>query len=482
MWDYCAHFFHRPSPQKKHRKHLNGVIPTSEEEVSEPGDASKSQGGWSDGSSLSGFIVNDDDPIEMRTDSRDSFLDDSRIKPTTATILGEKCKSTENSSGLHGVLQTTSTVETISQNSQLSGLSADAEVVGGVENTRLGSPINLPNQPAKPCTIFAKEAELTVEQQKKLLPITPATKNPCNKDRKILKNEKESLQEASVVSEGLTRIETSHSPQESMAGLRKMYECVFSNVPVLFSNSYNHCLIEYQKTVPEECAVMESLSDVPAEHLALLKNAPRWKSVVERSTEHQTRLWGFKDFSERLPMKWFCNFLSQPFYGKNLSNLARFLKSKDIWIHRQITIYPLDGEWQRLVTMLGSIYMQPSLEFNSYKGAIVIGTKGISVDSKQATSSHGKYSSSSWSPSKRKATGTQGKDDKKRWRSTMFGNTEVPIYDGTKLDEIRWDNVENLPHVGEDLDLDAIVLVAHTTSMYGENNVSLNVQFVVKLA
>ncbi|KAF8572931.1 hypothetical protein K439DRAFT_1625430 [Ramaria rubella] len=126
--------------------------------------------------------------------------------------------------------------------------------------------------------IFAKEAELTVEQQKKLLPITPATKNPCNKDRKILKNEKESLQEASVVSEGLTRIETSHSPQESMAGLRKMYECVF-NVPVLFFNSYNHCLIEYQKTVPEECAVMESLSDVPAEHLALLKNAPRWKRL-----------------------------------------------------------------------------------------------------------------------------------------------------------------------------------------------------------
>ncbi|KAF8577227.1 hypothetical protein K439DRAFT_1622260 [Ramaria rubella] len=131
----------KPSPQKKHRKHLNGVIPTSEEEVSEPGDASKSQGGWSDGSSLSGFIVNDDDPIEMRTDSGDSFLDDLRIKPMTATILGEKCKSTENSSGLHGVLQTTPTGATVSQNSQLSGLSADAEVVGGVENT-----------------IFAKEA------------------------------------------------------------------------------------------------------------------------------------------------------------------------------------------------------------------------------------------------------------------------------------------------------------------------------------
>ncbi|KAF8582974.1 hypothetical protein K439DRAFT_1617882 [Ramaria rubella] len=177
-----------PSLQKKHRKHLNGVIPTSEEEVSEPGDASKSQGGWSDGSSLSGFIVNDDDPEEMRTDSGDSFLDDSRIKPTTATILGEKCKSTDNSSGLHGVLQTTSTVATVSQNSQLSGLSADAEVVGSVENIKLGSPIDLPNQPTKSCTIFAKEAELA-EQQKKLLHIAPATKNPCNKDRKILQNE-----------------------------------------------------------------------------------------------------------------------------------------------------------------------------------------------------------------------------------------------------------------------------------------------------
>ncbi|KAF8573895.1 hypothetical protein K439DRAFT_1624740 [Ramaria rubella] len=309
-----------PSPQKKHRKHLNGVIPTSEEEVSEPEDASKSQGGWSDGSSLSGFIVNDNDPVEMRTDSRDR-----ESNPRLQRYLAKKCKSTENSSGLHEVLQTTSTVATISQNSQLSGLSADAEVVGGVENTRLGSPINLPNQPTKPCTIFAKEAELTVEQQKKLLPITPATKNPCNKDRKILKNEKESLQEASVVSEGLTRNETSHSPQESMAGPRKMYECVF-NVPVLFSSA-----LDFIKTVPEECAVTESLSGVPAEHLALLKNAPYWKSVVEWSTEHQTRLWSFKDFSKRLPMKWFCDFLSQPFYGKNLSNLARFPESKDIW-------------------------------------------------------------------------------------------------------------------------------------------------------
>ncbi|KAF8573328.1 hypothetical protein K439DRAFT_1625156 [Ramaria rubella] len=452
----------KPSPQKKHRKHLNGVIPMSEEEVSEPGDASKSQGGWSDGSSLSGFIVNDDDPVEVRTDSGDSFLGDLRIKPTTAMILGEKCKSPENSSGLHGVLQTTSTVATVSQNSQLSGLSADAEVVGCVENTRLGSPINLPNQPAKPCTIFAKEAELTVEQHERLLPITPATKNPCNKDRKILQNEKESLQEASVVSEGLTRIETSHSPQESMAGPRKMYEYVF-NVPVLFSNSYNHCLIEYQKTVPEECAVMESLSDVPAEHLALLKNTPHWKSVVEWSMEHQTRLWSFKDFSE----SGFAIFCLNPSTAKTCLTSQGSPKAR-IYGEQWLTLPRLEGEEevclfevnnvQRLITMLGSIYMQPSLEFNSYKGAIVIGTKGVSVDSKQATSSRGKYSSSSWSPSK------------------------LPIYDGTRLDEIRWDDVESLPCVSEDLDLDAIVLVNHTTSMYEENNVSLNVQFVVKLA
>ncbi|KAF8581164.1 hypothetical protein K439DRAFT_1619235 [Ramaria rubella] len=111
--------------------------------------------------------------------------------------------------------------------------------------------------------------------------------------------------------------------------------------------------------------------------------------------------------------------------GKNYANFARFPESKHVWrsvqdpsafgksgsyvmdwqfnkgatvnvllggvgscklvdhillngkLHRQICIYPLDGEWQRFVTMIGAVYMTRSLEFNTYKGAIVIGTRGV---------------------------------------------------------------------------------------------------------
>ena len=57
----------------------------------------------------------------------------------------------------------------------------------------------------------------------------------------------------------------------------------------------------------------------------------------------------------------------------------------------------------------------------------------------------------------------------------------VPIYDGSK-GTIDWDNFQFMPRVSDDLALDTPVLVAHTTSIYGENAVSLNVQFAVKLA
>ncbi|KAF8579841.1 hypothetical protein K439DRAFT_1620233 [Ramaria rubella] len=132
--------------------------------------------------------------------------------------------------------------------------------------------------------------------------------------------------------------------------------------------------------------------------------------------------------------------------------------------------------------MIGTVYMTGSLEFNTYKGAIVIGTQGVNADKSQtnlAVSSKGKFASSAWSPYKRKAAVGQDKD-KKKWANTMWGNVEVPIYDGRGLN-IPWDNVEDMPRVSQDLDLDSVVLVAHT-SLYGENNISLNVQFVVQIA
>ncbi|KAF8572858.1 hypothetical protein K439DRAFT_1625481 [Ramaria rubella] len=152
-------------------------------------------------------------------------------------------------------------------------------------------------------------------------------------------------------------------------------------------------------------------------------------------------------------------------------------------LHSQICIYPLDGEWQRFVTMIRAVYMTHSLEFNTYKGAIVIGTRGVNANKNQtnlAVSSKGKFASSAWSPSKHKAAVGQDKD-KKKWANTMWGNAEVPIYDGRGLN-IPWDDVGSMARVSEDLDLDTVVLITHTTSIYGENNVSLNVQFVVQVA
>ena len=65
------------------------------------------------------------------------------------------------------------------------------------------------------------------------------------------------------------------------------------------------------------------------------------------------------------------------------------------------------------------------------------------------------------------------------WGSSPF--VVVPIYDGRNF-KINWDNIESMPRISHDLDLDAVALVAHTTSPYGGMNVSLNVQFVIQLA
>ncbi|KAF8573105.1 hypothetical protein K439DRAFT_1625307 [Ramaria rubella] len=263
---------------------------------------------------------------------------------------------------------------------------------------------------------------------------------------------------------------------------------------------------EYQANRPAKCAVLDDISDLSEEHRELLLDMPRWSL-------------------------WFRDFLSKPYYGKNYADFARFPESKHVWrsvqdpsafgksgsyvtdwqfnkgatvnvllggvgscklvdhillngkLHRQICIYPLDGEWQRFVTMIGAVYMTHSLEFNTYKGAIVIGTRGVNADKNQtnlAMSSKGKFASSAWSPSKRKAAVGQDKD-KKKWANTMWGNAEVLIYNGRGLN-IPWDDVGSMARVSEDLDLDTVVLIAHTTSIYGENNISLNVQFVVQVA
>ena len=124
--------------------------------------------------------------------------------------------------------------------------------------------------------------------------------------------------------------------------------------------------------------------------------------------------------------RWLKDFLNKPYYGKDYANFSRFPPSKDVWrtehdpaafgksgsfitdwefrrgavvnlmlggvttcnliepviindkVHRQICMHPMDGEWQRFVTMIGSVYGIEYVEFNSFKNAVVFGTKGVS--------------------------------------------------------------------------------------------------------
>ncbi|KAF8573127.1 hypothetical protein K439DRAFT_1625291 [Ramaria rubella] len=62
-----------PSPSKKSRKHLQGVIPTSDEEP-QGNITATNEGGWSDDSSLCGFIVDDNASLEIMTDLGNEYL------------------------------------------------------------------------------------------------------------------------------------------------------------------------------------------------------------------------------------------------------------------------------------------------------------------------------------------------------------------------------------------------------------------------
>ncbi|KAF8574293.1 hypothetical protein K439DRAFT_1624431 [Ramaria rubella] len=71
-----------PSPSKKSKKQLQGIIPTSDEEpVREI--AAANEGGWSDGSSLSGFIVDNDVSLEVMTDSGNEAVSSGEVLPSS---------------------------------------------------------------------------------------------------------------------------------------------------------------------------------------------------------------------------------------------------------------------------------------------------------------------------------------------------------------------------------------------------------------
>ncbi|KAF8573217.1 hypothetical protein K439DRAFT_1625225 [Ramaria rubella] len=71
-----------PPPSKKSKKQLQGIIPTSDEEPDRDINAAN-EGGWSDGSSLSGFIVDDDASLEMMTDSGNEAALSGEVLPSS---------------------------------------------------------------------------------------------------------------------------------------------------------------------------------------------------------------------------------------------------------------------------------------------------------------------------------------------------------------------------------------------------------------
>ncbi|KAF8577442.1 hypothetical protein K439DRAFT_1622094 [Ramaria rubella] len=73
----------RPPPSKKSKKQLQGIIPTSDEEPDRDITAAN-EGGWSDGSSLSGFIVDDDASLEMITDSGNEAVLSGEVSPSSS--------------------------------------------------------------------------------------------------------------------------------------------------------------------------------------------------------------------------------------------------------------------------------------------------------------------------------------------------------------------------------------------------------------
>ncbi|KAF8589281.1 hypothetical protein K439DRAFT_1612869 [Ramaria rubella] len=436
-----------PPPSKKSKKQLQGIIPTSDEEPDRDITAAN-EGGWSDGSSLSGFIVDDDASLEMMTDSGNEAVSSGEVLPSSPP------KRPANKG--KGVQELQS--QTIIDHTQMVDQERVLEAVGLLRSKDSyaqsaqapGHPPEV-DHPASSASLHRNEEEESPILQSPIRLSQTSQSHPPHTPK---------VGEQGTSGSGASQATSSWDDNEPMG-------------PILH-NSYYRCMKEYQGNRPAKCAILDDILDLSQEHCELLLDARRWSSVVQWNTEYPPRLWTYKDFSEWLSVEWFRDFLNKPNYGKNYANFARFPESKHMWrsmqepsafgksgsyvtdwqfnkgamvnvllggvgscklidhillngkLHRQICIYPLDGEWQRFVTMIGTVYMTGSLEFNTYKGAIVIGTRGVNANKSQtnlAVSSNGKFASSAWSPSKCKAAVGQDKD-KKKWANMMWGNAE----------------------------------------------------------
>ncbi|KIJ25846.1 hypothetical protein M422DRAFT_273128 [Sphaerobolus stellatus SS14] len=140
----------------------------------------------------------------------------------------------------------------------------------------------------------------------------------------------------------------------------------------------------------------------------------------------------------------------------------------------------MTGELELFVRSAADICNLSSVRLNTFKNALVIGTKSVKKNKGdnlvESSSSKGRFASSNWSLSK-----NEGNIGAVKSNFALLGSIEVPIYDGTAL-TIDWNKVEDLPRIHRDLPVDSVVAVGHTVSAYSGESISLNVRFVVKLA
>ncbi|KAF8582496.1 hypothetical protein K439DRAFT_1618199 [Ramaria rubella] len=428
-----------PPPSKKSKKQLQGIIPTSDEEPDRDITAAN-EGGWSDGSSLSGFIVDDDASLEMMTDSGNEAVSSGEVLPSSPP----KCPANKGK----GVQELQS--QTIIDHTQMVDQERVLEAVGLLQSK----------------DSYAQSAQAPGHP--------PEVDHPAS-SASLHRNEEE---ESPILQSPIRLSQTSqsHPPHTPKVGEQGASGSGASQATSSWDDNKPKGPI-LQRTDLPKCAILDDILDLSQEHRELLLDVHPLELILSfNGAQSIPPGCGLtKIFLNSYRWKWFSRLPEQAvLWEKTMPTLQGFPESKHVWrsmqhpsafgksgsyitdwqfnkgvtvnvllgrvgscklidhillngkLHRQICIYPLDGEWQRFVTMIGTVYMTGSLEFNTYKGAIVIGTRGVNADKSQtnlAVSSKGKFASSAWSPSKHKAAVGQDKD-KKKWANTMWGNAE----------------------------------------------------------
>ncbi|KIJ51740.1 hypothetical protein M422DRAFT_244082 [Sphaerobolus stellatus SS14] len=169
-------------------------------------------------------------------------------------------------------------------------------------------------------------------------------------------------------------------------------------------------MAEYLKKPPKTCSIISGLMEFlnPSQKQLLLGHMMvKWSKPIPWKSDTELRTWDYTDFIDSLP--------------------------KDA----------------------ADIFNLSSVRLNTFKNALIIGTKSIKKNKGdnpvESSSSKGRFASSNWSLSK-----NGGNVGAVKSNFALLGSIEVPIYDGTAL-TIDWDKVEALPRIHRDLPVDSIV-------------------------